>query len=585
MLGAELLAAACRGRGVSCDVLYANLTFAALVGEQTHERVAIPRISRPVGEMVFAPEVFAGLPDPVEYLLTAEDAGPLHMQCDHSEEVRCYEACRAEAADFVEETAAAILGLEPRLVGFSAVCQQTLASLAVAKAIKARASEVLTVLGGPAASLPMGLALADVAPMLDSVVAGEADLFFAELCVAYLREGIRPPRMVDCGHMHDLDEAPRPDYSAYFAQLAVLQAAGSLPLRYPRHLLFESSRGCWWAEKTKCRFCGLIGCRYRRKSESRLLSELRGLHQRHAGVPLLAVDCIMPREMVRDVLPQLIADGIRTHLKYEIKADVSPQELRTLRESGCTWVQPGIESLCPSILRAFRKGVRATQGIRLLRECRSLGIAASWNFLYGVPGDELQDYRDVLRLLPTLTHLHAPVSYSSIALMRASPYHDELERYGFRDVRPLGAYRYLYPPEARMADIGTDYDADWPTALDEDPGLAEELRQALEAWTDLWRERQRRPHLMAVPLPGGRVLVQDTRPCAKQGVFLGDAGHAEALAFFDEPRTRSAAGAVPAAILAGLLERDFVVDWDGRYLSLVTRGAAERVSPAAHRTD
>ena len=32
-LGAELVAAACRAQGLGCDVLYANLTFAAAAGE------------------------------------------------------------------------------------------------------------------------------------------------------------------------------------------------------------------------------------------------------------------------------------------------------------------------------------------------------------------------------------------------------------------------------------------------------------------------------------------------------------------------------------------------------------------------
>ena len=85
-------------------------------------------------------------------------------------------------------------------------------------------------------------------------------------------------------------------------------------------------------------------------------------------------------------------------------------------------------------------------------------------------------------------------------------------------------------------------------------------------------EVARRPQLAGVPLPGGRVFVQDTRPCAREAAFLGDAECAKSLTYFDTPRRMQEAEAVPPVILADLLDRAFVVDWDGRYLSLVTRG-------------
>jgi len=60
----------------------------------------------------------------------------------------------------------------------------------------------------------MGQALADIAPMLDSIVAGEADLSFPQMCDAYLQFGTRPPRVVDCGHLPNLDQTSAQDFSA-----------------------------------------------------------------------------------------------------------------------------------------------------------------------------------------------------------------------------------------------------------------------------------------------------------------------------------------------------------------------------------
>lgn len=391
-LGAEILAAACRRRGMDCDVLYANLSFAARVGDETYHRIMIPRHGKPLGEAVFAQEVYAGLPDPTPLFAIATDDEPSLPRPERAADEHCYRVCREQTPGFLEATAATVADMAPRIVGFTATMQQSLASLAIAKTVKALRPEVVTVLGGDAARLPMGQALADVAPMLDCVVAGEADLVFPRLCRDYLRRGARPPRVVRCEPPAELDQVAAPDYSSYLRQLSDLQAAGSLPEAYPEHLQFESSRGCWWADKSRCRFCGFVHAGYRRKSRERIVAELRAVADRHPGVLLQAADCVMPSGMPHEILPELIEEGFRHPLQWSIRPDLTPADLLLMKKVGFEHVQPGIESLCPSILTAFRKGARAHQNIALLREGRALRLDVIWNFLFRIPGDDLQEY-------------------------------------------------------------------------------------------------------------------------------------------------------------------------------------------------
>jgi len=63
-----------------------------------------------------------------------------------------------------------------------------------------------------------------------------------------------------------------------------------------------------------------------------------------------------------------------------------------MKKVGFAHVQPGIESLCPSILKAFRKGVCAHRNIALLREGRSRRLDVTWNCLFRIPGDDLEEY-------------------------------------------------------------------------------------------------------------------------------------------------------------------------------------------------
>ncbi len=571
-LGAEILAAACRSQGMDCDVLYANLSFAARVGDATYRRIMIPRHGKPLGEAVFAQEVYSGLPHPAPLFATATENAPNFPWDEPAAGERCYDICRAQTPGFLEETAAAVADLAPKIVGFTATVQQTMASLAIAKTVKALRPEIFTMLGGDASRLPMGQALAEIAPMLDCVVAGEADLVFPHLCQDYLQGGASPPWVIECAPPTELDQVAAPDYSSYLRQLGDLQAAGGLPETYPNHLLFESSRGCWWADKSRCRFCGLVHAGYRRKSGARIVAELRAAAERHPGVLLQAADCVMPSGMPHEILPELIEDGFRHPLQWAIRPDLTPAELLLMKKAGFAHVQPGIESLCPSILTAFRKGARAHQNIALLREGRSLHLDVTWNFLFRIPGDDLEEYAALVRLLPALSHLQPPMTFSSIVLQRTSPFLEDAGRFGFHEVRPSPVYRYLYPPETRIADIALDFQGRWHSALDEAPELRADLEESLRSWMTTWRDPGTHPALFKVPLAGGRVVVQDTRPCAKEAIVLGDAKYADALAYFDAPRTKRQAEEVAGAAVADLLERGFVIDWDDRYLSLVTRG-------------
>jgi ribosomal peptide maturation radical SAM protein 1 len=573
-LGAEVLAQACRERGMACEVLYANLAFAAHVGESTYRRVMNVRSWREIGEAAFAPEVFDNLPDPTGHLFAADQMRALWEQDGDRADDACYRTCREAAPGLVSETVAAILERRPRIVGFSAVCQQTLASLAIAKKLKAVAPKMLTVLGGTSTSAPTGEALADIAPMLDCVVGGEADVTFPALCWAFLADGTLPARVIESVPLQDLDEASTPDLTAYHEQLRPFVAAGSLPAWYPAHLIFESSRGCWWGDRVRCSFCGLPNSRYRRKSASRVLDELRALNTAHGDMPLWASDCVMPREVARYVVPRLIEEGAHADIQYEVRADLSSADAALLSKLGSTWIQPGIESLCPSVLRAFRKGVRASQSLRLLRECRSLGMAVAWNHLYRVPEDDLEEYRRLTDLLPALHHLHPPMSFSSVSLVRHSPYYEERDELGFTRVRPVGMYRYLYPPKTRYDDIAIAFRATWPSALDAEPQVDKDLGRAISDWMDSWRGQDTRPALYRVALPGGRVFIQDSRDCARQPVFLGDDRHATALEFLETPRLRPEVQALPSDVLTELLDLRFIVHWDDHYLSLVTRARA-----------
>src|SRR5438034_544993 len=73
------------------------------------------------------------------------------------------------------------IGRRPRVIGFTSVFQQHLASLALARELKARRPGITIVMGGANCEAAMGAETVRQFPFVDAVVSGEADLVFADL--------------------------------------------------------------------------------------------------------------------------------------------------------------------------------------------------------------------------------------------------------------------------------------------------------------------------------------------------------------------------------------------------------------------
>ena len=165
----------------------------------------------------------------------------------------------------------------------------------------------------------------------------------------------------------------------------------------------------------------------------------------------------------------------------EVRPDVTRQQLRQLAAARAS-IQPGIESLNDRVLRLMRKGSRALENVRLLRWCREDGVSASWNFIYGVPGETPADYEQMLDLLPAIRFLEPPDGCGPVRLDRFSDYAAKPASHGWRNVRPLQAYRYLYPfPETSLRRIAYAFEYDWEPGR-EPAGYVAGVKTAVEAW-------------------------------------------------------------------------------------------------------
>src|SRR5262249_53108276 len=190
-----------------------------------------------------------------------------------------------------------------------------------------------------------------------------------------------------------------------------------------------------------------LGMSYRSKSPERVLAQLSELARKHRVRFFNAVDNILDLKYLDGLFHRLHERKVGFQLFYEVKANLTREQLRTLYLGGVCCIQPGIESLSSHVLKLMRKGCTMLQNVRLLKWCRYYGIQVQWNLLWGFPGETEADYRQQLEVLKRISHLEPPHVQVRIALERFAPYFEDREHFPVRDVRPAAGYRHLYPPE------------------------------------------------------------------------------------------------------------------------------------------
>lgn len=578
-LGPSLLVAACRRRGIGARVYYANLVLAGRVGLELYQRISSSSPEYLAGEALFSAPAFAPdreaagreAPRVVDRVFEGLAGIPSYNGPDLTRADLLGIVPRIET--FLDDCVDEVLGLDPRVVGFSSVFQQHLASIAMARRLKERRPDLCTVLGGGNAASTMGDATADLTDAFDLIVSGEADFEFPRFCEDYLGGGERPgARVVRCEPVQAMDAVETPDYRDYFEQLPAGLVPGPSAPGLPEVLLFETSRGCWYGAKNHCTFCGLNGeeIGYRRKSSGRILDEMRGLSRAYGHSSLYAVDNIMPRQFATEVLPRLAEGPDALELFFEVKANLREEELDLFVLGGVTHIQAGIESLCSEVLKLMAKGVNARQCLRLLIDCVSRQIDLRWNLIYGFPGESRDGYVGMLEILPFLEHLQPPIGFGPIRVDRFSPYHAAPERYGIGRLDPLPAYAKVYPGRARIADLAYSFVGAYETEFVKDRSLVAELGSALLHWGRRWERAEVMPRLWRLPGTGDEVVIEDTRSCAARRYHVLGTDEAAALEQLRHPTRRDRVAPATRAVLGPLLEAHIVIEHEDHFLSLLT---------------
>ena len=432
-----------------------------------------------------------------------------------------------------------------KVVGFSGLFQQ-LPSLLLGRIIKERYPHIKLVFGGSAFHGEVGAELFDKLEWIDAVSNSEADDVLVEAFSRLLSD--KPIDDVQ-GFMHRhggeiyrtagtfvsrdaLDSGIVPDFEEYFDAINGCDFGILKNELHRSYIPFESSRGCWWHEKSPCTFCGLNGVSssYRVKTPENVIKNLKYYYDRYGARNFGATDNNLSLSYFKDFLPLLNETFPKKDISlfFCVKSNLGKEQLKQLSESGVTMVQPGIESLSDNILKLMNKGVSAIQNIYFLKCARRYGIFSCWYILMRMYGDCQADYDQMTSLIPYLTHFPPPgASRVFIHCHRYSTYYKESDQY-FDEMKPAAYYSFLFPDFFDHNRLAYVFDVKWKNPSGENITF-EALTKAIKRWQNMWYSLPETPALYIEEGGddrGGKISLFDSRSgrAAKINLDLEESG-------------------------------------------------------------
>lgn len=524
-VGAHILQACCKREGLSLQIFYANIHFASYLKEE-YELICNMNYTL-MGERIFARAAYGDLKDDAihenVYNLShvfgsekgAQMQNPLYLYPPLPElSIQKLREIEELAYRWTEEISYLLSKIPYAVIGCSSSYEQTNSSLALLQRAKKYNPDITTLLGGFNCEGESGKGIASLDPqkaIVDYIFSGESENSLVDFIKNH-KDGTKEQNRVISGKQYkDMDDLPEVDYSQYFEQLFSFQPSYAINPQ-SINISYETSRGCWWGEKSQCLFCGCNGERvtFRQKTPAKVIDELETIKK--LGINYLQMtDLIMPEDYTETLIPELEKKDYPFTIYYEQKANLSYEKLQQLKKANICEIQPGIETFSDTLLKQMNKGTSAWKNIKLLRDSKILNINVYWNFIWGFPGEKSQEYEDMFSYLPSLFHLQPPFGVFHLVLKKFSPYYNNHTQYGIENFRPMTSYFEIFPHYADIENIAGVFLGEYEAETYNDPAIVRKLIDLVHEWNESWSNSNQRPLLWLTKNEDNRYTLKDTR--------------------------------------------------------------------------
>lgn len=257
------------------------------------------------------------------------------------------------------------------LIGISTMGHGVLRSIDLAKEFKKIGKTVI--LGGYMASIMPE----EASKYCDALVIGDAELVWKELLLDFENRNLKKIYEKNLGKGILSTPVPR------FDLVTKKNIGDFLPV--------QAGRGC----PNTCSFCS-VACLYEGKYIKKPLEEvIRDIKQiKDLGfnkILLLDDNIFSNRIYLKELLEQIKIMDIKWMSQCDIRIGKEDELLKALKESGCTALSFGLESISKESLNAMNKGwANPLDYSRLIKNIQSYGIDVSTEMVVGGEGDTLE---------------------------------------------------------------------------------------------------------------------------------------------------------------------------------------------------
>lgn len=338
-----------------------------------------------------------------------------------------------------------ILNSGAKIIGFTVHFSSLLVSLAIAKLIKEQDKHRIIVFGGPDCCRQLRGNFIIESGVVDAVSVGEGDLAFLELINGINHKGeidfckgflIRKNnKIIDCGDgevIQKLDNLPFPDYLDFLGDIFY----GTY--RQPERLDIFDSRGCI----TQCHFCSewQFWKKFRSMSGERIFQEILYQVKNFPSVNYFYfIGSLLNGDIsaLSKFCDLVIDSGMKIKWAGQaiIRVEMAFSLLKKMHRAGCEWLSYGIESGSAKVIRAMNKRFSMQDAEVVLKNTKKAGIATQANFMFGIPGESAEDFKDSLDFLKrNYKNMDSVLASQSFCVLNRGTYlYEHADEFGIQD--------------------------------------------------------------------------------------------------------------------------------------------------------
>ncbi|MBP5971640.1 radical SAM protein [Brasilonema sp. CT11] len=297
---------------------------------------------------------------------------------------------------------------------------QLVPALVLARHIKSQRPDLTVIFGGPTLSL---MNLKDLDRLLttvkdiDAVVRFDGELPLLRLVEQRQHQKWEPTKVPAVssffnGEVHHVPPEPGPDikllpYGDYDEEIMGALADPEIGV--------IQARGCYWG---KCAYCDYVelykgSSPYRTQLVDRLVEEMEYQIRIHGRNQFAIISESIPPLFARKMSEAIIASGLTLSWVSFAMVDerFTPEVLQLIAQSGCDYLEIGIESMTDRVLKLVEKASTNEKNKNFVRDAAAAGVKLKLNLIPDLPSTT---YREALESLEEFRALEDCITFVGV---------------------------------------------------------------------------------------------------------------------------------------------------------------------------